>query len=283
MAAFPVIDFVGTFVGKTIGYPLVRSRNWATEIVKYDSSFEQVNALYTFPVREWEIVHRHLSSTQRDKLVELFDAARGMGDSLYLLDPDDYESVYTWTQTQRAIGAVDQTEDYFRITGSLASEFLVGWEFKVTGSTGNDGVYTVEDISQDGTYTYIYTEEQIPHATGDGVILRMYFQLCKTYYSGETYTFVEPKKDIIPGECVVKVATVTKTEGVDYTLTDTEGIIMFVTGSTPTNGQAIEATFDFYYRVRLASDRFRNIRGSYQYYSADNMTLIEKKRRTTEL
>lgn len=281
--AFPVLDFVGTFIGKKPTYPLIKRRNWNTDVVKYDSSFIQTNELYTFPIREWDIHHKLFTSSQNDKFFELFDAARGQGRRLYLLDPDDYSGSSEWTQTALSITAVDQTDNYFTVTGQHASKFQVGWSFKITSSTGNDGVYTVSDISQDSSNTYIYVEENIPDSTGDGSVLRMYFQLYSTYYSGEDYEFSEPKKDIVPGQCTVEVNSVEKTEGVDYTLTDTEGVIMFVSGSTPTNGQTIEATFQFYYRVMFNSDSIGSSRIWNSHYNPDTMMLVEIKRRSTEL
>lgn len=279
----PILDFVGTFIGKKPAYPLIRRRSWNTDVVKYDSSFEQSNELWIYPVREWEISHKHLTEAQRAKFVELFDAGRGRGRHLYLIEPLDYQSVCTWTQPTYTIGAVSQTDDYFRISGQHAADFLVGWQFKVAGSTGNNGVYTVSDISQDASYTYIYTTEEIPSAVGDGTVLRMYFQLFKAYYPSTDYTINEPKKDIQPDLCVVEVDSVVKTEGMDYTLSDTEGVIQFVTGSTPTAGQVIEATFDFYYRVRFSVDTVGESRLMFEYYSPDTIVLVEKKRRTTEL
>lgn len=281
--SFPVLDFVGTFVGKKPNYPLVRTHNWNTDEVMYDSGFVQDNELYKYPIRQWELHHQHLTEAHRNKLVELFNAARGRGRSLYLIDPLDYQATCTWTQPTYSIGAVDQDDDYFRISGQHASDFQVDWTFKVTGSTGNDGVYTVKDVSQDDNYTYIYVDEEIPDSTGDGSILLMYFQLYKTYYSGEDYEFSEPKKDIQPGQCTVEVNSVEQTEGVDYTLTDTEGVIMFTSASTPTAGQTIEAVFDFYYRVKYATDTFQDTRICYEHYGADVITLVERKRRTTEL
>jgi len=281
--AFPVLDFVGTFIGKKPTYPLVRRKNWNTEVVKYDSSFIQTNELYTFPIREWELHHKLLTSSQEDKFFELFDSARGQGRRLYLLDPNDYEGESSWTQVALTITAVDQSDDYFTVTDQHASKFQVGWKFKVTGSTGNDDIYTVQDISQDESSTYIYVEEDIPSSVGNGTILRMYFQLYNTYYSGEDYEFSEPKKDIVPNQCTVEVNSVEKTEGVDYTLSDTEGVIMFVSDSTPTNGQTIEAAFQFYYRVMFSSDSISSSRIWTSHYNPGIMTLIEVKRRTTEL
>lgn len=281
--SFPVLDFVGTFVGKKFGQTLKRRKSWNNDVVKYASAFEQSNEIYATPVREWEVIWKFLSESQRNKVIELFDACRGTGRNIYLIDPKDYQSTCTWTQPTYSITAVDQTDDYFTFGGQHASDFQVGWSFKVTGSTGNDGVYTVADISQTDTVTMVYVEEDIPSAVADGSILLMYFQLYKTYYNGEDYEFSEAKKDIQPDQITVKVNSVTKTEGVDYTLTDTEGVIMFDTGSTPTAGQTIEATFSFYYRVRFSGDFIEDDNIYMEIYNLQTIILVERKRRKTEL
>lgn len=280
---FPVIDPTITgFVGKKGTWPLTRRKTWNTEVVSYDSSSEQTNELWSYPVRFWSIRWRLLNITQRNKMLELFDACRGQARQLYFKDSIDYQSTYSWTQPDWTIGDVDQDEDYFRITGQHASKFLVGWEFLVDGSTGNDGVYTVEKVSQDASYTYIYVEEEIPHATADGNLLRMYFQLCKEYYTGEDYAFTEPKQDIIPGEITVDVDDRSwATEGVDYTLTDTEGVIMFDSALVPVVDAVIEVVFDFYYRVRFVSDEFEDVNHVLEYYNPDVVSIKEIKRHTS--
>jgi len=276
MAAFPVLNTA--FIGKNFIHPLTRKRSWGTDIVTYDSPIEQTNELYSFPVRAWGISYKLMSVAQRAKLIEIFDACRGRGRQIYFEDPIDYTSTCTWTQTAYTISAVSQTEDYFRITGQYASNFFIGYTFKVTGSTGNDGVYTVSDISQDATYTYLYVTVNIPSAVVNGTVLRMFFQLYKTYYAGEAYTFDEPKQDIQPSICVVTVAGSGKTEGANYTLTDTDGIIRFVSASTPTNGQSISVAFSFYYRVKFSTDTLEDACIPMSLYNPDAIWLLETKR-----
>ena len=278
---FPVIDItVPGFIGKKPTWPLIRRKTWNTEVVPYDSSSEQTNEIWSFPVRYWGLKWKLQSLAQRNKTLELFDACRGQARQLYLKDPIDYQSECSWTQPDWTIDEVDQTEDYFRFSGQHAKDFLVGWEFLIDGSTGNDGVYTVEKVSQTATHTYIYVEEAIPHATADGNLLRMYFQLYKEYYPGEDYAFTEPKQDIIPDELEVDVDDRSETtEDVDYTLTDTEGVIMF--DLVPDIGAVIVASFDFYYRVRFISDEFEDSISVWTYYDPNVLQLKEIKRHTS--
>lgn len=279
MAEFPIIDF--NFIGKKGTWPLVRRKIWNTEVVAYDSSREQVNELWSFPVRFWGIKYRLLNITQRNKILELFDACRGQARQLYFKDPIDYQSTYSWIQPDWEINDVNQTEDYFRISGQHAKDFLVGWKFAVDG-TANEGIYTVEKISQTATHTYIYVEEEIPSTATGGKVLRMYFQLCKEYYPGEDYSFTEPKQDIIPGEISVDVNDrSTATEDVDYELDDTTGIIIFDNTLIPDIGATIEVTFDFYYRVRFTSDEFQDRNHILSYYDPDVLNIKEIKRHTS--
>lgn len=279
MAAFPIIDV--SFIGKKGTWPLIRRKMWNTEVVSYDSSKEQVNELWSFPVRFWSIAYRLLNITQRNKILELFDACRGQARQLYFKDPIDYQSSCSFTQYDWTVNDVDQTEDYFRISGQHASKFLVGWEFAVDG-TANEGIYTVEKISQDDSYTYIYVEEEIPSTATGGKVLRMYFQLSKEYYPGKDYVINEPKQDIIPDICEVDVDDRSSaTEGVDYELTDTEGILMFDNAYIPDIGATIEATFDFYYRVRFVSDEFQDRNRVLSFYDPDVLNIKEIKRHTS--
>jgi len=272
-----------TFVTKTKSYPFTRRMVWKTDIVSYDSNLEQRNEIWSLPIRLWGIQYKHLSDTQRDKLFEAFNAGRGMARSLYFQDDEDYESTSpSWTQADLPITAVDLLEKYFKCAGQHANKFAVGWAFKVTGSTGNDGIYTVHRVSQTNTHTYLYVDEAIPSDVANGNILRMYFLLYKTYYGGESYTWDDPKQDIQPGQCVVKVDSVTKTEGVDYTLSDIDGIIRFIDGHVPTDSQVVTATFQFYYRVRLIEDEFDISNINYKFHEVDMIWLREVRRYSIE-
>jgi len=280
VAAFPIINTA--FIGKDKSHPFIRRRAWSTDVTSYDSSLEQTNELWSYPDRYWGIQYRNLSVGQRGKIIELFDACRGMGRQLYFEDPLDYQTVCSWVQSNYTIIEVDQTEKYFKISGQHAGKFLEDWKFKISGGS-NAGIYTVSRSSQSASYTWIYVDEAIPSATPGGTILRMYFQLYKTYYSGTSYSWNEPKKDIKPDVCTVTVGGVTKTEGVDYTLDDTEGIIKFASGYVPSAGVTIGATYDFYYRVRFVSDTLEDSQPNYRFYDIDILWVKTIKRFSSEV
>ena len=76
----------------------------------------------------------------------------------------------TGWKVSHSITGVSTGNDTFTISGNQLDDFLPGVEFEVTGSTGNDGTWTVESISYDGTDTTITAEEDISNSTADGNI-----------------------------------------------------------------------------------------------------------------
>ncbi|HQW96435.1 MAG TPA: hypothetical protein PLU58_11560 [Saprospiraceae bacterium] len=64
---------------------------------------------------------------------------------------------------------VDQGLKTFTVAGDQTLTYTAGSKFYVTGSTGNDGLYTVDSVSY-GTATEIIVLEAIPDATVDGDI-----------------------------------------------------------------------------------------------------------------
>jgi len=70
-----------------------------------------------------------------------------------------------------AIGGVDDTLETFTIlTQDLTSVFTSGKEFVVTGSTGNDGSWTVDSSALSGSDTVITVTGNITDGTVDGNI-----------------------------------------------------------------------------------------------------------------
>jgi len=78
-----------------------------------------------------------------------------------------YEFIYT-IQITAAITSVTQGSKIFQIAGDLVQHLPVGTTFKISGSTGNDGTYTVSTAVLNGPDTDITVVEVIPDATADG-------------------------------------------------------------------------------------------------------------------
>lgn len=69
-----------------------------------------------------------------------------------------------------AITAVNQGAQSFTIAGDHAADYPAGVSFDVSGSTGNDGGYTVVSSTFGAGSTVIVTVEAISDATADGAI-----------------------------------------------------------------------------------------------------------------
>ena len=123
-------------------------------------------------------------------------------------------------------------------TGNPYPQLESLWNFFV-GRQGQARGFLLNDLRD-----YVATNVNI--GTGAGV--QTAFQLVQTYPSGATYTTIAP----IPGTLSLTVASVAKTEWVDYTVDYTTGIVTFA--SAPTG--AIVASWEYYHLVRFAEDGF---------------------------
>ena len=87
--------------------------------------------------------------------------------------------------------------------------------------------------------------------TGDGATAT--FALCKTY--GSLYSpYQRPIAKPVAGSVRVAVAGTAKTQGTDFTLDVTTGIVTFLAGHIPPNGAAVTAGFLFDVPVRFDTD-----------------------------
>jgi uncharacterized protein (TIGR02217 family) len=102
--------------------------------------------------------------------------------------------------------------------------------------------------------------------TGDGS--NPTFQLVRTYTSGDrAYTRIIRKpitssvKKFDGSYCEdtvnIYVAASLQTEGVDYNLDETTGIVTFIAGHIPTMGQVVSADFEYHYPVRFLNDKLK--------------------------
>ncbi len=67
-----------------------------------------------------------------------------------------------------ALSGVTQDDNLFQVNDTVASGLPTGGLFKISGSTGNDGIYTVVSASEVGGNTNIIVAESIPDATVNG-------------------------------------------------------------------------------------------------------------------
>ena len=90
---------------------------------------------------------------------------------------DHYE---VWRSPLHPITSVDQVNKEFTLSGEWSEFFNEGDEIDITGSTGNDGTYTIVEAEQLSGITTITVEEAIPSAVADGLINELTFRLAGT-------------------------------------------------------------------------------------------------------
>lgn len=84
-------DFVGDECEFGEQWPLKKQLNWLTDVVGYDTGSEQRNQILEQPRREWPINWQWLETPARDKLLELFNRAKGRYNSYLYRDREDFE------------------------------------------------------------------------------------------------------------------------------------------------------------------------------------------------
>lgn len=110
------------------------------------------------------------------------------------------------------------------------------------------------------------------------------YQLCKTYYSGESEEWTENKKKIVPGATYAPVVThsvdgaqteVAAGPGAnEYTLDDTTGIMTWSGGNEPSAG-VLSCTYQFYFQVRFDFDGHDDIKFAPEFWRARGIHLVE--------
>lgn len=227
------MELLNTFIDFKQGNPLKKSYEWRTDVVCFDSGLEQRNQILTSPIRHWFLNWPMLPKGNRDKLIELFQRGQGRYKTFRYEDSDDKQASCSFTQTKYDITAVDTSAETFTIAGNHADKFATGVKFAVEGSTGNDGDWTVSSSANSGSNTIITVTGNITDATADGRILPKQFQLFATYYSGESESWNEDRKDIKPDSVTGTKGSTSIVEDTDFTLDDTTGIIIFKDGKAP--------------------------------------------------
>lgn len=135
--------------------------------------------------------------------------------------------------TAAAVAATNK----FTIAGNFVSEFPVGKQFRVDGSTGNDGAYTVKSVVLESGSTEIITEEDVADATADGAIVSKTAVTATDSGSGDGFVDVAPDVASTFFECRTSSNT-----HLEFNLD----------GDIATNIAAIRAVDDDWYGVTLA-------------------------------
>lgn len=109
---------------------------------------------------------------------------------------------------------------------------------------------------------------------GDGTTAT--FQIKKLYADSLTLnTYSRNITKPVQGTVTVTVNSVTKTEGVDYTINYATGVITFLAGKIPTAGQSILASFEFDVPVRFDVDDMELELTNYGLSTWDGIPIVE--------
>jgi uncharacterized protein (TIGR02217 family) len=120
--------------------------------------------------------------------------------------------------------------------------------------------------------------EQTPAAldqsigTGDGETA--VFQLSKTYGSGDD-AYVRPVTKPVAGSVRVAVDGVELTEGADFAVDASTGLVTFDAGSIPAEGAAVTAGFVFDVPVRFETDRIEASLATFRAGAIPTIPLVE--------
>lgn len=116
---------------------------------------------------------------------DLIDGSRILfGDRRVIVDIKDLAITISTSDTfldnSYAIGDVDDAAETFTVSGEDATAiFSAGAEFVVTGSTGNDGTWTVDTSVLSGADTVITVTGNITNATVDGNITTDFWEIIR--------------------------------------------------------------------------------------------------------
>lgn len=157
----------------------------------------------------------------------------------------------------------------FRIANLRRSDINNVYEFFLSLQGMADG-FRVKDFhdftsASDGVSAHAATDVQI--GVGDGSDTT--FQLIKIYTKG-TATLNRTIKKPVTSTVLIEVNSVAQTEGVDFTVDYTTGIVTFT--SPPTNTHVITAGFEFDVPVRIDKDDMSDI--MYGLYTAATTDVV---------
>jgi len=87
-------DYVGAPAYEGFGqqFPVSKSFEWRTDMVRYDSGREQRNNIYSRPIRRWKINWQVMDELARNRLIEVFHRSRGMYRTFLWHDRDDHRA-----------------------------------------------------------------------------------------------------------------------------------------------------------------------------------------------
>ena len=150
------MELLNIYIEKLFGYPLVVRYEWRTDVVSFDSSKEQRNQVLAQPIRHWTLPYSNLSVAQRNKLVELFNRAKGRYGTFKFEDPNDFQCLLTECSITAIAAQTDfqliksyyigETETWNENKSDIQPSTLYPPLVRVDGAIQTEGVgYTLDD------------------------------------------------------------------------------------------------------------------------------------------
>ncbi len=188
-----------------------------------------------------------------------------------------YKKKFHWATNVQSYGT--GTEQRNALRGQPIREWGCG--YKILTATLRDQILELFNRSQGQFNTFLWEDPQevlvvAAECSITAIAAQTDFQLFATYHLGESELWTEDKKDIQAGavyQPTVRLDSVTKTEGADYTLDDTTGIVIF--GAAPGAGVVFDADFKYYFRVRFVEDTFEVSEIDKETWSANNFGMVQ--------
>ena len=139
-------------------------------------------------------------------------------------------------------------------------------DWRALSEASNDKLTEMHDRARGKANTFLWRDKKDFLCSGETIATdgtSAMYQLCRTYYPGETESWTEDKTAIMPGGVYPPVVThnidgaqteVEAGPGADeFTLDDATGIMTWSGGNEPSAG-VLTVTFQYYFRVRWTSD-----------------------------
>lgn len=117
-----------------------------------------------------QLLEERTGRVLRQPLADRTTYQRGNGRDLLRLTQGPYVGTPGGSGTSRAITAADDTTLTLTVAGDHVADYTVGQTLRITGSTANDGAYTLLSVALDGSDTALVLLEALADDTGDGVV-----------------------------------------------------------------------------------------------------------------
>lgn len=269
---FEIIDFMNYYLRN----PLEFHYSWLTDVVMFDSGLEQRNQILEEPMRSWNLLWNGMLLSERDTLLSAYRQAQGGYDTFFLKDHISFSGIFFATSVKYSFVEASIASDYLAVSGYHADEFFVGQTVFVDAAGPNAGTWTVSSITYDSgtSRTRLWVSEDVGSSDVTGDLYFLGYQLTAYFTSGPQQWY-EDIEYVVADTLIVLIDSVAQTVTVDYS--ESGGVVTFTTGSYPTEGEVVQCTFEFAFKVRFREDSLSLPKTSAALWEPDTIGFIEVK------